>query len=234
MLTEEAYHMFVGEAGVGRVVRRSAQLMKESRNGDARALGGVPLDVIQKYINFWYSYSLDLFGGEISSNSADFFAAGLKGRYRERELFEDHVAADGVLNIEVVENDQVKSREAPLRNALNEVLRGEYAKDCERGLARWNKILADEGVAERLYLPSRRFHRRVGEYAKHCFDIHGALIPRDEFERRAPEWLPTAQDREFVLSLMTPVTEWRKIANWIAPPATGTNHRPFDFEYVRL
>src|SRR6516164_5644174 len=34
MLTEEAYHMFVGEAGVGRVVRRSAQLMKGSRNGD--------------------------------------------------------------------------------------------------------------------------------------------------------------------------------------------------------
>ncbi|MBO0724451.1 MAG: benzoyl-CoA 2,3-epoxidase subunit BoxB [Blastocatellia bacterium] len=234
MLTEEAYHMFVGEAGVGRIVRRSAQLMKESRNGDAREFGGVPLDVIQKHINFWYSYSLDLFGGEISSNSADFFAAGLKGRYRERELFEDHVAADGVLNIEVVENHQVKSREAPLRNTLNEVLRGEYAKDCERGLARWNKILADEGVAERLYLPSRRFHRRVGEYAKHCFDINGALIQRDEFERRAPEWLPTAQDREYVLSLMTPVTERRKIANWIAPPAAGTNHQPFDFEYVRL
>jgi benzoyl-CoA 2,3-dioxygenase component B len=234
MLTEEAYHMFVGEAGVGRIVRRSAQLMKESRNGDARELGGVPLDVIQKYINFWYSYSLDLFGGEISSNSADFFAAGLKGRYRERELFEDHVAADGVLKIEVIENDQVKSREAPLRNALNEVLRGEYAKDCERGLARWNKILADEGVSERLCLPSRRFHRRVGEYAKHCFDINGALIPRGEFERRASEWLPTARDREYVLSLMTPVTRPRKIANWIAPPAAGTNHRPFDFEYVRL
>ena len=234
MLTEEAYHMFVGEAGVGRVVRRSAQLMKESRNGDARELGGVPLDVVQKYINFWYSYSLDLFGGEISSNSADFFASGLKGRYRERELFEDHVASDGVLKIEVVENDQVKSREAPLRNALNEVLRGEYAKDCERGLARWNKTLADEGVAERLYLPSRRFHRRVGEYAKHCYDIHGAQVSRDEFERRASEWLPTAQDREYLRSLMTPVTEPGKIANWIAPPATGTNRQPFDFEYVRL
>ena len=122
-----------------------------------RELGGIPLDIIQKYINFWFSYSLDLFGGEISSNSADFFAAGLKGRYNEQELFEDHVAADGVLNIEVIEDNQVKSREAPLRNALNEVLRGEYAKDCERGLARWNKILAEEGVSERLYLPSRRF-----------------------------------------------------------------------------
>ena len=83
--------MFVGEAGVGRIVRRSAQLMKESKNCDARELGGIPLDIIQKYINFWYSYSLDLFGGEISSNATDFFVAGLKGRYREQELFEDHV-----------------------------------------------------------------------------------------------------------------------------------------------
>src|SRR5262245_7958548 len=234
MLTEEAHHMFIGETGIERVIKRTAQLMKESRNGEARELGAISLDTIQKYINFWYTYSLDLFGGEISSNSADFFAAGLKGRYREQESFEDHIAAGGVLNIEIIEDHQVKSREAPLRNALNEALRGEYAKDCERGLALWNKMLAEGGVAESLYLPSRRFHRHVGEYAGHRFDIHGALISQDEFERRISEWLPTEQDREYVRSLMTPVTEPGKIANWIAPPATGTNRQPFDFEYVRL
>src|SRR5438045_6696354 len=70
MLTEEAHHMFVGDTGLSRVVRRTAQLMKQ--NEDVRALGGIPLQIIQKYINFWFSYSLDLFGGEISSNSADF------------------------------------------------------------------------------------------------------------------------------------------------------------------
>ena len=32
-------------------------------------------------INYWYTYALDLFGGEISSNAADFFASGLKGRF---------------------------------------------------------------------------------------------------------------------------------------------------------
>jgi benzoyl-CoA 2,3-dioxygenase component B len=231
MLTEEAYHMFVGEAGVSRVVRRTAQLMKR---GDVRALGGIPLETIQKYINFWYSYSLDLFGGEISSNAADFFAAGLKGRYREQELYEDHLATDGVLHVEVIEHDQVKNREVPLRNALNEVLRGGYIKDCERGLARWNKTLAEEGVAERLYLPSARFHRHVGEYAGHCFDIQGNLISQAEFARRITDWLPTAQDREYVRSLMTPVVERGKIANWIAPPKSGVNYRDFDFEYVRL
>src|SRR5215217_5920515 len=85
MLTEEAHHMFVGDTGLGRVVRRTAQLLM--KHGDVRELGGIPLDIIQKYINFWFSYSLDLFGGEISSNSADFFAAGLKGRYKEREQY---------------------------------------------------------------------------------------------------------------------------------------------------
>jgi benzoyl-CoA 2,3-dioxygenase component B len=234
MLTEEAHHMFVGETGVGRVVKRTAQLMRESRNGDARELGGVPLDIIQKYINFWFTYSLDLFGGEISSNSADFFAAGLKGRFEEQKKYEDHVAAEGVVMIESVEEGRLKAREAPLRNALNEVLRGEYVKDCERALARWNSVLEEEGAGERLYLPSRRFHRHVGEYSGHRFDIHGDLISRAEFERRSREWLPTDEDRDYVRSLMTPVTEPGKIANWIAPPKTGINRQPVEFEYVRL
>ncbi len=234
MLTEEAYHMFVGESGVGRVVKRTAELMKESRNGDVRDSCGIPLDIIQKYINFWYSYSLDLFGGEISSNSADFFAAGLKGRYEEQKKYEDHIAAEGFVNIEVVEGGQVRSRDVALRNALNEVLRGEYVKDSERGMARWNKILADEGVSERLYLPSTRFHRHVGEYAGHNFDIHGNLISLDEFERRVSECLPTMKDREYVRSVMAPMTEPGKIVNWIAPPKTGVNRQPFEFEYVRL
>jgi len=236
MLTEEAHHMFVGETGMGRTVRRTAQLMKERSDGsgDVRALGGIPLDIIQKYINFWYSYSLDLFGGEISSNAADFFAAGLKGRYREQELFEDHIAAEGSLGIEIVDKDEIKIREVPLRNALNEVLRSEYAKDSQRGLDRWNKILADEGISERLYLPSKRFHRHVGEYAGHSFDISGNMISHDDFKRRSIEWLPTPVDRDYVRSLMIPVTEPGKIAGWIAPPKTGINRQTFEFNYVRL
>jgi len=231
MLTEEAHHMFVGDTGLNRVVKRTAQLMKE---GDARALGAIPLDIIQKHINFWFSYSLDLFGGEISSNSADFFAAGLKGRYKEQEQYQDHIVAEQNFLMKVVEEGQLKDREVPLRNALNEVLRGEYVRDCEKGLARWNKTLADEGIGDRLFLPSTRFHRHLGEYAGHHFDIEGNLITVEEFERRKAEWLPTMEDREYVRSLMHPVVEPGKIANWIAPPATGIKGKPFEFEYVRL
>jgi benzoyl-CoA 2,3-dioxygenase component B len=234
MLTEEAHHLFVGETGVGRVVKRTAQLMKQSNDGDVRELGAIPLDILQRYINFWFSYSLDLFGGEISSNSADFFAAGLKGRYKEQDQYEDHIAASGSFNLTVVEDGKLVPREVPLRNALNEVLRGEYVKDCERALTRWNKFIADEGVTARLSLPSARFHRHVGEFAGHSFDTEGRLITAEEFERKRDEWLPTMADREYVRSLMQPVTEPGKIANWIAPPAAGIKGKPFEFEYVRL
>jgi benzoyl-CoA 2,3-dioxygenase component B len=234
MLTEEAHHLFVGETGVGRVVRRTAQLMKQTPNEDVRLSGGIPFDIIQRYINYWFSYSLDLFGGEISSNAADFFAAGLKGRYQEQKKYDEHVLAEGSFTLPVVEDGRIGEREVPLRNALNEVLRGEYVRDCERALERWNKYIAEEGVEHRLRLPSAHFHRHVGEYAGHHFDLDGAIITAAEFEARQDEWLPTRADREYVQSLMHPVTEPGKIANWIAPPATGIKGKPFEFEYVRL
>src|SRR5918998_1136222 len=138
MLTEEAHHLFVGETGVGRIVRRTAQLMKEAPNEDARTRGAIPLDMIQRHINFWFSYSLDLFGGEISSNSADFFAAGLKGRYQEQKKYTDHRITNDIFVVPVVEGGRLVDRPVPLRNALNEVLRGEYVADCQRALDRWN------------------------------------------------------------------------------------------------
>lgn len=234
MLTEEAHHLFVGETGVGRVVQRTAELMKEANSEDIQSLGGIPLNIIQKYINYWFSYSLDLFGGEISSNSADFFAAGLKGRYKEQNKYEDHIGKEGFFPIPVIEDGKIIEREVPLRNALNEVLREEYISDCERAMRRWNKYLNDAGVDAQLYLSNKRFHRHVGEYANHFFDIEGNLITEEEFENRKDEWLPTLEDREYVQSLMIPVTEPGKIAGWISPPMSGIKGKSFEFEYVRL
>ena len=89
MLTEEAHHMFVGETGVQRIVKRACELMKQAERRRRAQLGGIDLPTIQKYLNLWYTLSLDLFGGEISSNAADAFAAGLKGRYKE-DRYEEH------------------------------------------------------------------------------------------------------------------------------------------------
>jgi benzoyl-CoA 2,3-dioxygenase component B len=233
MLTEEAHHMFVGETGVGRVVQRACQLMKLDPNEDARAQGGIDLPTIQKYVNFWYSSSLDLFGGEISSNAADYFAAGLKGRAHELKKFDDHVAREGSYEIELLDAGVLARRSVPLRNAMNEVLRDAYVDDNERGVERWNRMIRDEGIDFELRLPSRRFNRTMGLHSGHAFDPAGAPITAEEFVARRDEWLPTAQDRLYVKSLMLPVLERGKMANWVAAPARGINGQPIDFEYIR-
>ena len=234
MLTEEAHHLFVGETGIGRIVRRSAELHRET-GGDVRSAEAVPLEIIQKYITFWYTYSLDLFGGEISSNAADYFAAGLKGRYREEKDYQDHLALNDFKEIPVVENGRLTMRQVPLRNAMNEVLRDEYIKDSERALLKWNKIIREENVDFELRLPSRRFHRHIGEYAGLPFDFEGNLLDSEAaHQEELRRHLPTQEELDYVKSIMVPVLEPGKMAQWIAPPAKGINRQPLDFEYVRL
>jgi benzoyl-CoA 2,3-epoxidase subunit B len=232
MLTEEAHHMFVGETGIGRVVRRACELMKQDPNEDARAQGGIDLPMLQKYINFWYSASLDLFGGEISSNAADYFAAGLKGRAKE-ERYEDHVALSGHYDLEIFEEGALGHKLVPMRNAMNEVVRDAYVEDNQRGVDRWNRIIQEAGIDFTLRLPSRRFNRKMGIYAGHDFDPEGKPITDIEFNARRFEWLPTENDRTHVRNLMQPVLELGKMAHWIAAPAAGINGKPIDFEYIR-
>jgi benzoyl-CoA 2,3-dioxygenase component B len=233
MITEEAHHMFVGETGVDRIVARSCELTAADPNGDARAMGGIDLPTIQKYINLWFTLSLDLFGGEISSNAADFFASGLKGRFKERD-HEDHMALAGSYRMSVPKDGRFVDEDVPLRNAMNEVLRDAYVADCQRAVDKWNRTIERSGATElRLRLPDRRFHRAIGLYAGMPFDVDGRLLERSEWERRFPEWLPSDADRAFVDGLMQPVYERGKIASWIAPPTKGINGQSFDFEYVR-
>jgi benzoyl-CoA 2,3-dioxygenase component B len=233
MLTEEAHHLFVGQMGVERVLRRAVQLAKQDPNGDVRAQGGIDIATVQRYVNYWFSYSLDLFGSEISSNAADFFASGLKGRWKE-DQYEDHVALQGTLGIPQLEGSKLVSVDVPLRNAMNEILRGEYVADCQNVVEKWNRALEEEGAPERITLPATRFHRRQGIYADHHYDLQGNPISAEEFERNREKWLPSDADRAYVGSLMRPVYESGKMANWIAAPKRGVNNLPVEYEYVRL
>lgn len=234
--------MFVGETGVMRVVRRSAELHRQAK-GDAdkvRALGGIDLPTLQKYLNLWFSLSTDLFGGEKSTNAANYFAAGLKGRAKEAR-YDDHVCLEDVYSMEWGEGsgddgapERMISEEVPLRNAMNEVLRDEYVEDCDRGVQRWNKALREADVDVELSLPHRRFHRHIGLYSGHHYDPAGVPLTSAQFEARKSTWLPTAEDEAFVNSLMTtPIYEPGKIAGWIAPPTKGIHGQPFEYEYVR-
>mgnify|MGYP005854231349 FL=1 len=236
MLTEEAHHMFVGETGVLRVCERTASQMAEKKvehPDQVRALGLIDLPTMQKYLNLWYTLSLDLFGGEISSNAATYFATGLKGRAKE-EQFEDHKALTGTYGMDVVKDGKLAREDVPLRNAMNEVLRDAYIDDCQRGVDKWNRAIAAHGIPFQLTLPSRRFHRHIGIYANAYADPQGNLLTKEEWEAKKDAWLPSEADKAYVRSLMQkPIWDPKQMANWIAAPKQGIKGRPVDFEYVR-
>jgi benzoyl-CoA 2,3-dioxygenase component B len=234
MLTEEAHHMFVGETGVARILERTCQLMREAGfSEDVRRAGGIDLPTIQRHLNLWFSLSLDLHGGEVSSNAAAYFANGLKGRAKE-DTFDDHLLKNAVYSMEFFENGRPVTREVLMRNAMNEVMRDWYVGDCAAGVERWNRTLEQHGVSDRLRLPDRKFNRAIGMYSGFRFDPDGHPLSQEEWDRRKFEWLPSPADSEYLLSIMAqPVYEPGKFAHYIAPPRRGINQKPIDFEYVR-
>lgn len=236
MLTEEAHHMFVGETGILRVVDRTAALMRESGKDhpdDVRRLGAIDLPTIQRYLNLWFSVSLDLFGGEVSSNAAASFASGLKGRANEAR-YQDHRALEGTYPVEQVKGGRLVREEVPLRNAMNEVLRDAYVEDCQRGVDKWNRAIAAHGIPFELRLPHRRFHRKIGVHADLLAEPSGAVVSEEVWRARRDEWLPGASDRAFVQNLMQrPAQGPQEMASWIAAPKQGIKGRPVEFEYVR-
>src|SRR4051794_9815867 len=234
MLTEEAHHMFVGETGIARILDRTCQLTKQSGfSGDVRKAGGIDLETLQKFINLWFSLSLDLHGNEVSTNAASYFANGLKGRAYE-DKWDDHKVTEAMYDLEMLAEGKLEKRHIPMRTAMNEVLRDWYVGDCLAGITRWNKILERNGFSERLRLPDRKFNRGIGMFSAVHFDPHGHQLSDAEWTRRRHEWLPAVSDREFLLSIMAePVYEPGKFANYIAPPQRGVKGQPVNFEYVR-
>ena len=237
MLTEEAHHMFVGETGISRILQRTCELMKEAPSEDVTTRGGIPLDIVQKYANRWFSVSQDLFGGEDSSNAASYFAAGLKGRFNESKpgKYQDHLALDQVYNTARPDGKGNEMKvEVPMRRAMNLVLRDEYRADCQKGVDRWNKIIKRAGIDFEIKLADERFSRGQGVWSKGRYTPDGAPLTEEQWQARKGEWLPTEADEAYVASLMKPVYEPGKIAPWIAPPRTGINNNGFDFEYVKF
>ena len=237
MLTEEAHHMFVGDTGVARVVRRALEVMKELGSDDPEAVrraGAIDLPTVQRYLNFWFSSSLDLFGSDQSSNAATTFANGLKGRPDEGR-FADHVCSGQEFELEVPDGQGASRIErVALRNAMNEVTRQAYVADCDIGVKRWNRLVQKAGVPFELKLPSTRFRRAIGSWAGCHVTPEGRQIDAEEWINRQGEWLPSEADRAFIHSLMRQVVEPGKMAGWIAPPDRGINNLDVNYEYVRL
>ena len=237
MLTEEAHHMQVGESGITRMIQRTLEVMNDLKTDSVEAIrnaGVVDLQTIQRYINFWFSSSLDLFGSEISSNSATAFANGLKGRPDEMR-YEDHSEKNSTYTFEGLSiKNAIEEQTIPMRNAMNEITRLSYVADCEIGLKRWNRLIKKSGQDIVLALPSTRFRRSIGIWAGIETNPEGKIISKSEFEANISSWLPSENDREYIKSLMVQVTEVNKTAGWIAAPSRGINKLDTGYEYVEL
>jgi benzoyl-CoA 2,3-dioxygenase component B len=240
MLTEEAHHMFVGETGVQRIIQRTCEAMREAGIDDptdverVRALGVIDLPTIQRKVNLHFSLTLDLFGSEISTNAANVFNAGLKGRYREDRLTDDHQLLGDTYPVLRLKDGAIVREDVPALSSLNMRLRDDFVADTEAGIARWNRVLERAGTEFRIRLPHVAFNRRIGEFAAVHADSDGTLLAADAWAARADSMLPTAEDYRFVNSLMKPVHERGAYAGWIAPPRIGIDNKPGDFEYVKI
>lgn len=235
MLTEEAHHLFVGESGVARIIERTCQIMTENKTEDVKTFGVIPLDMLQRYLNFHFSVTNDLYGAEVSTNAANSYNMGLKGRFEESKIADDHQLDSTAYPVMHLVNGQFKMVDVPALNSLNERLRQDWVVDVQAGVSRWNRVFKKYGIDFELTLPHNAFHRAIGHFSDIQVTPSGDVISNDEWNRRCHEWLPTVEDRAYIQSLMgAPVTEPGKFANWIAPPPRGINNQPVDFAYVRF
>ena len=240
MLTEEAHHMFVGETGVGRTIQATVDAMNKAGITDPydiskiRDLGVIDLPTIQKKLNMHYTLSLDLFGGEISTNAANAFNSGIKGRFLEHKIDDDHKLTGDTYPVTQIVDGKIVRTEVPALTAMNMRLRDDYVKDASGGLKRWNKAIAKSGVEFEMKLPHEGFHRQIGVFASAHITPEGDIVTEAEWTAKKEEWLPTKEDGAFIQSLMKPCYEPGQYASWIAPPKVGIDNKPGEFEYVKL
>lgn len=233
--------MFVGQSGVGRIIERTCAAMCEAGIDNphdierVRALRVIDLPTLQKRANLHFSLTLDLFGSEISTNAANAFNAGLKGRFQEEQIEDDHRLVDATYPVSRLRDGRIVREEVAALSALNMRLRDDYVADALSGVERWwNRIIQRAGFDYRLHLPHVAFNRRIGEFAAIHADPEGNLLDPAEWQRRRDQWLPSRDDDAYVASLMQPCYEPGQFASWIAPPRAGIDGKPGDFAYVRL
>lgn len=166
MLQEEFYHLLTGHTGLVRVIKA----------------GKVPINIVQKHINKWFSVALDLFGVDASSSAYWFYVWGLKGRY-----------------------DEGKTDAPADRDRLNELARQHYLSEVQGLMDGLNKQIPEN--QPRLYLPDLKFNRSIGEFAEKTYSIHGELLTPEAYAKHLDEVLPNAADNA-LLAQITREPDW--------------------------
>jgi benzoyl-CoA 2,3-dioxygenase component B len=177
---------------------------------------------------------LDLFGSELSTNSSTYFNAGVKGRFHEDRLEDDHRLLDATYPVLEYHQGSLRTIEAQALHALNARLRDDFVEDCAGGFRMWNRQIAEHGIDYQLRIPHVGFNRQVGHFRDVEVSPDGPLIDPATFEAQRADWLPTEDDAAFIVELMRPEQTPGEFATWIAQPSRGVDQKPLDFEYVRL
>jgi benzoyl-CoA 2,3-dioxygenase component B len=199
-----------------------------------RALGVIDLPLIQRKMNLHFSLTLDLFGSEESTNAANYYTAGLKARYHEDQIDDDHHLHDSTYPVLKLTDSGFVTEEIPALNALNARLRDDFVDDCLSGIGRWNREISQRGIDFELRLPHIAFNRKVGEFADLHVDPAGNLLDAAGHQAGLRSWLPTGDDAAFIEELMQPQHETGEFAPWIARPSRGVMGQSLDFEYVKV
>ena len=240
MLTEEAHHMFVGENGVRRVIKKTCETMQKAgitgpyEINKIRELGVIDLPTIQKKINLHYSLSLDLFGSEISTNAANTYTASVKGRFWETKIKDDHILKDDTYPILEFDNGKIIRKDASALLSLNMRLRDDYTKDTSVSMKRWNRTIEEYQIKFEMSLPFEGFNRKIGTFMNANISPSGDVLSQENWDVNKNNFLPTNGDNVFIESLMKPETEPGKYAGWISAPDMGIDNQPGDFEYVKI
>jgi len=240
MLTEESHHMFAGETGISRTLERTCKAMREAGIEDpyateaVRELGVVDLPLLQRKANLHYTLSLDLYGSEVSTNAANAFNAGIKGRLNEVRIKDDHRLLDDTYPVLKLIDGAIKLVDEPALTALNMRLRDDYTRDSEQGLKRWNRIIANAGIDFKITLPHAGFNRSIGEFKNAFVSPDGDVLSAEQWQRKRDQWLPNNDDGDYIQSLMKPVYAPGKYAGWIDPPTVTVDKKPGDFEFVKI
>ncbi len=240
MLTEEAHHMFVGESGVSRVVQKTCEAMNKAGITNPndieaiRKLGVIDLPTIQKKINFHVSVTEDLFGAEVSTNGAGSFESGLKGRFEELKIDDDHQLHSETFNVWRVVDNKIVQEAEPALNSVNARLVYDYINDAKGGVKRWNKLISKLGIDFNLKMPHMGFNRKIGEFAEHSIMPDGKIVDQATWAGQEEKHLPNESDLIFLKKLMQPEYRQGEYASWIAAPKVGINSKSGDFEYVKI
>jgi benzoyl-CoA 2,3-dioxygenase component B len=240
MLTEEGHHMFVGKSGIERVLDRTCSVMQQQGISDPadvgrlRELGVMDLPLIQRKLNFHFAVTLDLFGSEVSTNAATVFNAGIKGRFHETDIDDDHQLHDDMYPVLVAHDRKFELQDTPAISAINARLVDDYINECEGVVAAWNKVMAKYDVDFELCLPHRAFNRLQGGFAGMHVTPAGVVVDEGTWLSQQTDFLANAEDLEYLLSLMKPSTKVGEFASWISPPKHGVGGKPGDYEYVRI